>query len=336
MSNEFDQTQAEFDQTLSRAELSGEGDVDTNEAIPRGNSPVPHTSDPDSCAELKEHAASDPKRTMSLLPSSQQLCLFLDVDGTLVDLAARPEDVSVPLGLIDDLVAAADRVGGALALISGRSIASIDRLFKPLRFRAAGVHGAELRRVNDGPTEMAEIVSLPADLRARLCNLADVFPGTLAEDKKASVALHYRGRPDLRDELMQAIAAELVREADPTLVVLPGHFVFDVKRKGYNKGTALASFMRMPPFKGRTPLVIGDDVTDEYAFRAALRLGGYAFSVARQVPGVTGLFESPTEVREWLKRQRLDAEEAQARKEDAPDFLSPELGELPARRVAGG
>lgn len=269
-----------------------------------------------------------------LLPSLQEICLFLDVDGTLLDLAAHPEDVVVPEGLIGDLAQASERVGGALALISGRSIESMDRLFHPLRLPAAGVHGAELRRVGEGPVEMADVVSLPAEFRARLCNLAEAIPGVLAEDKKASVALHYRGNPDRREELAAAIASELARAEDATLVVMPGHFVFDVKRRGYNKGTALTAFMHMPLFKERKPLVIGDDVTDEYAFRAALRLGGYAFSVARPLPGLTGIFDEPAQVRAWLRRERVKADEAR-RKTTGPDFLSPQLGALPGRRRAG-
>lgn len=276
----------------------------------------------------------NPKGIIVLLPSLQNIGVFLDVDGTLLDLAPRPEDVVVPQGLIDDLAAVSEKVGGALALISGRSVASIDRLFQPLRLRAAGVHGAELRRAVDGPVEMAEVVSLPAEFRARLAQLAEIFPGVLAEDKKASVALHYRACPERRDELAAAIVSELARTGDATLVVLPGHFVFDVKRKGYNKGTALAAFMRTPVFKERKPLVIGDDVTDEYAFRAAQRLGGYAFSVSHPMPGLTGIFDEPAQVRAWLRRERLEAAE---RREEAgePNFLSSALGELPGRRRAG-
>jgi trehalose 6-phosphate phosphatase len=233
--------------------------------------------------------------------SLKEICLFLDIDGTLLDLASRPQDVYVPPSLVGDLQRVSDCLDGALALVSGRSIESIDHLFRPLRLRAAGVHGAELRLAKEGPVETGRNVQLPVEFRQRLVNIARELPDAIAEDKKSSVALHYRAMPERRDELLAAIRNEVAREGDPTLTILPGHFVFEVKRKGHNKGTAITAFMREPIFSRRKPVVFGDDVTDEAAFKAALRLGGAAFSVGRDVPGVTGIVSEPEDLRRWLK-----------------------------------
>lgn len=245
--------------------------------------------------------------------SLKEICLFLDIDGTLLDLASRPQDVYVPPSLIGDLQRVSDSLDGALALVSGRSIETIDRLFRPLHLRAAGVHGAELRLAKGGPVETGSNVELPAEFRQRLVNVGREFPDAIAEDKKASVALHYRGMPERREELLGAIRSEIAREGDPTLTILPGHFVFEVKRKGHNKGTAVMAFMREPVFSRRKPIVFGDDVTDEAAFKAALRLGGAAFSVGRDVPGVTGIIGEPEDLRRWLKTLQPVEEKKPAR-----------------------
>lgn len=258
--------------------------------------------------------------TRSLL--RENICLFLDVDGTLLDLASSPQDVMVPPSLIGDLELATKKVGGALALVSGRSIEVIDRLFRPLRLRAAGVHGAQMRMTENGLVEVAAGAALPVELRARLAALPTGFPGALAEDKGASVALHYRHCPDRRDELLAAISAEIERQHDSSLTVLPGHFVFEAKRRGRNKGTAVTAFMRTAPFRGRRPVVFGDDVTDEAAFRAAIRLGGAAFSVGRDVKGVSGGFDEPLDVRRWVAKLAATAkprEELLAETKKAPN-----------------
>lgn len=229
-----------------------------------------------------------------------EISLFLDVDGTLIDIAPRPQDVVVPAALIGDLVAVAQRLDGALVLNSGRSIAQIDRLFRPLRFCAAGVHGAELRFSSDGEVQQEPAAALPSAFRASLDALSRRFPGALVEDKGASVALHYRFCAERRAELLATIEAQLAQQEDDSLMILPGHFVFEVKRKGYDKGTAVSALMEAKSFSGRVPVAIGDDVTDEAAFQVALARGGYAFSVGQEVAGLSGYFETPADVRRWL------------------------------------
>ena len=175
----------------------------------------------------------------------------------------------MPAGLVETLSRVADFLDGALILISGRPIEDLDRLFAPLALRAAGVHGAELRLTGNG--RIARDALLPAPLRERLCAIALRFGGALAEDKGASIALHFRACPEEGEEMKRLVEAELARAGDPSLVMLPGHFVIEVKHGGYDKGTALETFMRLPPLARLKPLMIGDDVTDEAAFRAAAR-----------------------------------------------------------------
>lgn len=230
----------------------------------------------------------------------EEIALFLDVDGTLIDIASRPQDVEVSPALLDDLDALAQRLDGAVALVSGRSIGVLDRLFHPLRLCAGGVHGAELRLSRNGDVQEVPAAALPPRLRAALGALSQHFPDVLVEDKGASVALHYRLCADRRAELLVAIETRMALEKDDSLTILPGHFVFEVKREGYDKGTAVAALMETNDFAGRAPVAIGDDVTDEAAFRIALAHGGRAFSVGRKIDGVSGYFETPGDVRGWL------------------------------------
>jgi trehalose 6-phosphate phosphatase len=229
-----------------------------------------------------------------------EISVFLDVDGTIVDIAARPDEVEVLPSLLDDLMVLEQKLDGAVALISGRSIEVIDRLFHPLRLCAAGVHGAELRLSRDSHVQKAPLAALPSALRRALASLSERFPGVLAEDKGASVALHYRLCTERRVELLAAIETQMAQQNDSSLTILPGHFVFEVKRKGYDKGTALAALMETQNFAGRIPVVIGDDITDEAAFQVALAQGGRAFSVGREIKGVSGYFKTPGDVRRWL------------------------------------
>lgn len=223
---------------------------------------------------------------------------FLDVDGTLLDIAPRPELVQVPDGLVEMLGALHRRCAGALALVSGRSLATLDTLFAPLRLPAAGIHGAEIRLAardelqhHAGPIDDA--------VRARLLELCAAFPHLHIEDKGAAIALHYRGTPAIGDALGAAVA-EIVAPHAAHLAVLPGHFLLEVKASGHDKGTAVAAFLAHAPFRGRAPVFIGDDVTDEAAFPVVAAHGGLAVSVGRPAAGADAVLPDPTEVRELL------------------------------------
>jgi trehalose 6-phosphate phosphatase len=226
--------------------------------------------------------------------------LFLDVDGTLIDIAPRPDAVVVPDGLKQNLAGLAEQLGGALALVSGRTIADLDRLFDPLRLRASGVHGAEMRQLPGGTVESSAGAMLPQTIIAALHDLAKGHPGTLVENKRYSAAIHYRAVPAAGPVLGQHLKDLLARLPVDDLRILPGHMVFEVKRAGFDKGRAVGAFLRLPPFIGRTPIFVGDDVTDEPGFDAVQAAGGMAYAVGEARRGASPVFGSPSQVRAWI------------------------------------
>jgi trehalose 6-phosphate phosphatase len=234
--------------------------------------------------------------------SAGEIGLFLDVDGTLLDLAPRPEAVVVEPQLIADLDGAQRSLSGALALVSGRPVDALDDLFAPLRLCAAGVHGAEIRRAPSGPVACLATGRLGGDAWHRLENLLAEFPGSYAENKIVSFAVHY---PDpgtdiarLKDVLLRLMQS--IDAGGDGLRLLAGHAVFEIQLRGFDKGRAIERFMSDAPFAGRRPVFIGDDEIDRAGFDAALALGGFAFSVGIELPGLSGSFAGPAAVREWL------------------------------------
>lgn len=202
---------------------------------------------------------------------------FFDFDGTLVDIAPRPDLVSVEpfvLDVLDDLNA---RTGGAVAVITGRPLDVVDAFLAPLTLAVAAEHGA-IRRDREGAMHRAsaDAAAIEAAYGA-LAPLAAANPGLVLERKQSSLALHYRQRPDLAD-ICAAAAAEVAANA-PTLVVLPGKMVFEVKPEGVDKGVAVRAFLDEAPFKGRTPIFAGDDVTDEHAFALVNDIGGISIKI---------------------------------------------------------
>lgn len=218
--------------------------------------------------------------------------LFLDIDGTLIDLAATPDGVSVPPGLATGLRALRDRLGGALALLSGRKLADIDRLLGP-GLVCAAEHGAILR---DSDGRIHATAQRPAAYDRWLASLnraARQMPGVLIEQKEFSLTVHYRQAPEHEAELGQLVE-RLVGENEDAVILL-AHSAFELRpRSGNNKGEALGGFMASPPFKGRIPVFVGDDVTDEPAIHKANELGGAGLHVARDFNGSTQM------VRDWL------------------------------------
>jgi trehalose 6-phosphate phosphatase len=230
----------------------------------------------------------------------QEIGLFLDVDGTLLDLAPDPDAVEVPAELIDSLAAAERRVEGALALISGRPIAALDRLFAPLRLRAAGVHGAEIRCTPDSAGSIPEEWRIPGQAWPELVRLLERFPGTFAEDKRASFAVHFRNANCSAQALGAALAGLISGFPAFTLELAAGNLVFEIRRPGFDKGRAIETFMAKMPFRDRRPVFIADDAMDRAGFDAALARGGLAYSVGRELPGLSGCFSEPAAVRAWL------------------------------------
>jgi trehalose 6-phosphate phosphatase len=229
--------------------------------------------------------------------------LFLDLDGTLIDIAPTPESVIVPKDLPATLRALSPRFGGALAIVTGRHLADVDRLLEPLRLPVAGLHGAMMRLAPGAPEEIAYPV-FPDPLRRALARFAQTAPGLLFEDKGASVAVHYRLAPHLADEVAERVAT-LVADLGPAHELQPGKMVVEVKPHGIDKGAAVRTFLSHAPFRGRLPAVMGDDLTDEAAFRAARGAGGIAVFVGelRRPTAATHILPNTAAVRAWLGAQ---------------------------------
>ena len=235
----------------------------------------------------------------------RNIALLLDVDGTLLDIAPRPEAVVVSDDLRAILARLLTATGGALALVSGRRVADLDRLFAPLALPAIGGHGAEMRVRPDG---MAQAISpLPEELRWMLAQAHALDAGILVEDKAYSVALHYRNAQHVKDRLVQHIAAIVARFPAEATEVLAGKAVFEIKRAGVSKGAAVRKLMACAPFAGRKPVFIGDDATDETVFAELPSLGGAGFSVQRPFVGLAGMFSSAEALRSALKLLALKA-----------------------------
>ncbi len=233
-------------------------------------------------------------------PDLSRCAILLDVDGTIVDIAPTPDAVHVPASLRGALARLVKRTSGAVALVSGRSLADLDRLFAPLRLAAVGVHGAEQRPLGGAAAKSVRPPRLDDALRHRLLALAGA--GVRVEDKGYSIALHYRAAPE-RETPLRAAVDRICAEPWPIeLEILPGKAVVEIKPAGFSKATGVRALMTYAPFAGRLPIFVGDDTTDELVFAIMPDLGGTAFAVGREVAGVDGYFATPASVRAWLDR----------------------------------
>lgn len=231
---------------------------------------------------------------------AQDTALFLDFDGTLVELASRPEAVVIAPTLTSTLATLYGQLGGALALVSGRRMSDLDGFLAPLQLPASVEHGGQRRNAG------GLLISAPAtDLRAVLQaaeGLVQQHAGLQLERKNLSLSLHYRHAPDLEN-----LCLEVMREAvarSPGLQMMHGKCVIDLKPTGVSKGTAIAAFMDEAPFAGRVPVFAGDDVTDEDGFEQVLRMGGHAIKIG---PGLTlakHRCDSVAQLSQWLLSSR--------------------------------
>jgi trehalose 6-phosphate phosphatase len=253
-------------------------------------------------ATLSAEGASLELIAAKLAKSLNSCALLLDIDGTLLDLARTPREVWVPPGLAATLHGLHDRTKGALALVSGRSLNDIDLIFAPDRFPGVGGHGAEMRLSTDSEAVATHAPPLDPELKRRLAAIARLSPGILLEDKGYSLALHYRLAPHAEKAIYEAVSLIRADLPNAAIEVLPGKCVCEIKQAGFDKATGVRELIKHEPFRGRCPIFIGDDVTDESVFAIMPELGGLAFSVGRHANGVAGHFEEPREVRAWLKR----------------------------------
>jgi trehalose 6-phosphate phosphatase len=231
-----------------------------------------------------------------------EFAVLLDIDGTLLDLAPTPREVWVPPGLTATLNRLLERTGGALALVSGRSLNDIDLIFAPEQFPAVGGHGAEMRISGDSEAVATHAPPMDRELKRRLAAIAKLSPGILLEDKGYSLALHYRLAPHAEQAIYAAVSLIRAELPDAPIEVMPGKCVCEIKPSGFNKASGVVELMSHEPFRGRRPIFIGDDVTDESVFAIMPDFGGLAFSVGRRAQGVVDHFDEPRDVREWLAR----------------------------------
>lgn len=226
---------------------------------------------------------------------------FLDVDGTLIEIAATPESVVVPAHLVPLLARLREAADGALALVSGRTVEELDRLFAPEHFIAAGVHGAQLR-VSDGPPSTSADVRALDPVRNVLATLERRYPGVRAEDKGTAIAVHYRAVPEAESAVVQA-GTESVERLGAAYEMLHGRKVVEIRRRDATKGHAVTTLLESPPFRDRMPVYIGDDVTDEDAFRAVNDANGISVHVGDRIDtNATRRLASVADVLEWLER----------------------------------
>jgi len=237
-----------------------------------------HANETPSPGAQRPAASDDPRGAQPVLSSAPDThALFLDVDGTLLAIAPHPDAVRVSNDLLRLLAGLNERIGGALALVSGRAIANLDVLFDPLRLPCAGVHGLE-RRGADAVLHRSDAASLLAPLKPAVADFVHARKGLLLEDKQQSLAVHFRNAPACEDEA-EAFLRRLIASEAKNLELKRGKMVFEVKPSGANKGTAIAAFMDEQPFAGRKPVFIGDDVTDEDGFEVVNGLGGLSIRV---------------------------------------------------------
>src|SRR5579871_2488987 len=245
--------------------------------------------------------------SLELIAEKLSTCLdscamLLDIDGTLLDLARTPREVWVPPGLAATLHALHDRTKGALALVSGRSLNDIDLIFAPAQFPAVGGHGAEMRLAIDSEAVATHAPPMDKELKRRLAVIARLSPGILLEDKGYSLALHYRLAPHAEKAIYEAVSLIRADLPNAPIEVLPGKSVVEIKHSGFTKARGVLELMKHEPFKGRRPLFIGDDVTDETVFAILPDFNGVGFSVGHRVRGGAGHFDAPRDVREFLAR----------------------------------
>ncbi|AXU94880.1 MAG TPA: trehalose-phosphatase [Erwinia persicina] len=241
------------------------------------------------------------------LLAATRYAFFFDVDGTLAAIKPRPDEVSIPAQVLDNLNRLAQRCEGAVALISGRPIEQLDALASPLVLPMAGVHGAE-RRNSEGHISRLRLQPATVTALSQALNTAmAVLPGTQLESKGMAFALHYRQAPQ-HQQAVEQLADSLVARF-PELVQQPGKCVVELKPRGVNKGAAIEEFMQHPPFAGRVPVFLGDDLTDEAGFNVVNAMEGISIKVGAGTSAAQGHLSDVAAVYHWLEQARIKLDE---------------------------
>lgn len=229
---------------------------------------------------------------------SDDVALFLDFDGTLTEFALAPDHVNVSRDLLGLLLSLRTRLDGALAIVTGRLLSDIDRILAPVTLAGAGLHGAELRIGYDETSYMPDVIAAPAIATALREHFA-ADPRIVIEDKGPAVALHYRQAPELAAECL-LVMKDLVACCGELELIL-GSMVVEARPRGRDKGIALRTLMTHQPFRGRIPVFVGDDATDEDGFRAVQSMGGFGVKVNAGKSNARYRCYSVAEVHGWLR-----------------------------------
>ena len=239
---------------------------------------------------------ADQLTTPPVLPG--HFAYFFDLDGTLAEIKPHPDQVSIPAPVLEKVYQLSQMNERAVALISGRSMAELDKLAGPYRFPLAGVHGAERRDIHD----KTHVVSLPEELvqtlHSQLASALAYLPGSELEAKGMAFALHYRQAPQHKESILAL--ADLIVQEHPQLALQPGKCVVEIKPKGINKGEAMAAFMATAPFNGRTPVFLGDDLTDEAGFSVVNQADGISVKVGPGETSARWRLDNVASVWQWI------------------------------------
>ena len=228
--------------------------------------------------------------------------LFLDFDGTLAELVDDPNAVAIPATARDALIRLQRELSGALAIVSGRQVADLDRFLCPMEFAAAGVHGLERRAKPGAAVETLAGPEILDEVRHAVTEVVEINRRLNLEDKGMALVLHYRTAPDLKDVAEAAI--ERATRGRDDLVVMQGDNIVEVHPAGMDKGRALEAMMETAPFKGRVPIYAGDDTTDEFALKTVRRMGGLSIKVGVKESVAEYRLADVAAVHRWLEASR--------------------------------
>ena len=229
---------------------------------------------------------------------NQPIALFLDVDGTLLEFCNNPDDVypGVELNLI--LKSLSSLLKGALALVTGRRVLEIDRIFHPLQLPVGGQHGLEHRDA-EGNFKLVKSLKFPENIRSQIQCFGEIYPECAIEDKSLTMAIHYRRAPKLEEKVLKFVNKLI--EGEKHFHAISGNMVIEIKPLGVDKGQSIALFMENEPFVDKLPIFIGDDVTDEDGFRYINANNGISIKVGTRTSSLARYnLNNVNAVHDWL------------------------------------